>query len=910
MSPPASSIPNNSRSHSRKMTSPEGFFGHQMGADRKIARWDKIVEYFYLLETESDDIKVVDMGRTTEGNPFLLVVISAKKNLDRLDHYKAVNQKITDPRGIPEEEIKELVKEGKSVVCQSGSLHANEISGAQMAPELAYDLLACDSPENRKILEEVIFLLVPSFNPDGQIKVTDWYNKTLGTEYEASGLPWLYHKYAGHDNNRDGFTLNLVESQYMGKVLFTEWRPHVYQDHHQMGTTGPRFYISPYCDPMRPYADPLMWRELSWYGAHMAYTLEEHGKTGVINAAQYPAWAGGGHNWMAYLHNVTSMISESASARLATPVYVHPHQLRGASRKNMPEYEAQTHFPHPWPGGWWRLRDLVEQQKIASWALLDICANFREKVLWNAYLKAQRQTERGAADETFAYVISPRQNDPLTALKLVDLMLRQGVEVKKARKTFLVEDRLFPAGTYVITLDQPKMGVIKSMLGRIIFPDNYWSRNPDGSPTIYDTATDTIGEFMGVDVKAIGARFSCDLEVVTSVEKPGPRPLTAPAAPAGYLLDSRFNDSFIAVNRLLAKGARIFRLESPVSGCAVKTDSQGACHVSPASSCTGAHTSEGPAAHAPKAGCFAAWTQPLLQSGFAPGSFLVEGSEDSEGLADLLESISIDLGLAFHPVLNLTALEGIPRREVKHLRIGMYQRYMGGNMDEGWTRLVLDNFEFPYVSLKPADFKNGKLKDKVDVIVFPSDRPQSILGPDGSRDPRMQRWMSSVPPEYRGGLGKEGAQAVKEFVESGGRVVAIESAWEFAAEACGLNVRNVLANLTWQDYFCPGTTLRVKFDSSHPLAWGMPEEGLLLNNRGAAFEVTDRSQAENYEVVAEYPERDLMQSGWLVGEDNLAKKPCMLKVKCKDGEVVLFGFRPQFRAQTHGTFKLLFNCLV
>lgn len=866
----------------RNITSPEAFFGFQMGADRKLARWDKIVEYFYLLEKESDDIKVVEMGKTTEGNPFLLAIISAKENLDKLDHYKAINYKITDPRGIPVEEIKKLVKEGKTMVCQTVSMHSNEVSGTQMVPEQAYELLAHDTPENRRILENVIFLLVPCFNPDGQIMVTDWYNKTLGTEYEGSNPPWLYHKYAGHDNNRDGFALNLVESQYVGDILFTDWRPHAYQDHHQMGSNGARFFIAPYCDPIRPWADPLMWRTMSWYGAHMAYTLEQEGKKGIINAAQYPAWAGGGHDWMAYLHNVPAMISESAGVRLATPVYVHPHQLRGADRKTMPKYEAQTNFPNPWPGGWWRLRDLVEQKKIASWALLDICANFREKILWNTYLSAKRQSERGAADDTYAFVISPRQNDPLTALKLVKLLLRHGIEVKRAKEEFQVGDRLFPAGTYVVALDQPKYGVIKSLLARVFFPDNHWTRNPDGSPTIYDIATDTLGEFMGVDVKDVRARFCAELEIVDEVLLPGPTAVPDPA-PAGYLLDSRFNDSFIAVNRLLPLGAKVFRLEAPLLECPCKKEGA-TCKPAP-------------------------WTSPYYGCDFAAGTFYVKHSEE---IVDALKKITEDLGLTFHFVPDEASLEGVPKKELKPLRIGMYQRYMGGNMDEGWTRLVLDNFEFPYISLKPEDFKNGNLKDKVDVIIFPSDRLAAMLGPDAAQDPFMRRWMTSVPPEYRVGIGKDGTKAVKDFVESGGRIVAIESAWEFAVQACDLNIRNALANITWKDYFCPGSTLRVKFDNSHPVAWGMPDEGLVLNHRsGVVFEVTGWSGGgEDYDVVAEYPERDLMQSGWLVGEDKIAKKPCIMKAKCKDGEVVLFGFRPQFRAQTHGTFKLLFNCLV
>ncbi len=843
------------------ITTPEEFFGFRLGSDRKIARWDKIVEYLYKLEKESDRIKNIDMGETTLGNPFLLTIISAPENLQNLDKLKEINKKITDPRGVPEETIKELIKEGKAVVCQSMSLHATEIGGTQMAPELAYDLIAVDSQANRDILENVIFLMVPSFNPDGQIMVTDWYNKYVGTEYEGTGLPWLYHTYAGHDNNRDAFALNLVESQYLAKIVFQEWHPHSFQDHHQMGSNGARLYLAPYSDAIRPYADPLVWREDSWYGAHMAYTLEQQGKTGVLNAAQFSGWGHFGFHWITTHHNIAGMLTEAASTRLATPIYIHPHQLRGASRKTMPEYEAQTNFPHPWPGGWWRLRDIVEYMKIAAWALLDVSAQFKEKVLWNAYLKAKRQTERGAEGKPYGYVISARQHDPLTALKLVELLLAQGVEVKRAKAPFQVDHQVFPEGSYVISLAQPKMGVIRSLLGRTFYPDSYWTRNPDGSPIMYDTATDTVGEFMGVDVRPLDDRFSGDFEVIRSVtrsccEGECEEVRKGAGAPAGYLIDPRLNDGFIAVNRLLAKGASVWR-----------------------------------------------FTEPVLS--FPHGAFFVENDPD---IAETLSGIG-EIGVPLCPVLTVP---DVPKREVKTLRVGMYQRYMGGNMDEGWTRLVFDRFEFPYTSLKDEHFKDGDLIEKFDVIVFPQDRAQMIIGKEAmSQDPRMRMWrMAGGPPEFESGIGKDGVKALKKFVQDGGRLVAIDSSSEFAIEACDLRVRNSASGLTFKDYYCQGSTLHVNVDNAHPVAYGMPQEALILNMRAPVLEITDYSEAHNYEVVASYRDRDLLQSGWLIGEERLVNRPCVIKAKLGKGEVILFGFRPQFRAQTHGTFKLLFNCLV
>ncbi|MCK4817720.1 peptidase M14 family protein, partial [bacterium] len=348
-----------------KVTTPENFFGFKMGSDRKLARWDRIVDYFYKLEKESDRIKVINMGPSTMGNPFLVLVISSPENLSNLDRLQEINKKISDPRGIDEKTIESYIKEGKAVICQSMGLHASEVGGTQMTPELTYDLVSRKDTETQRILDNVLFFMIPCFNPDGEIMITDWYNETVGTDYEGARLPWLYNKYAGHDNNRDGDFLNLAESKYAAKIMYVDWPPQAYIDHHQMGSYGARFYVPPYCEPIRPYADPLIWREISWYGSHIAYKLEEAGIKGVINSAMFPGWGHFGWHWITPFHNITGMLTESASVNLATPIYIHPEQLRAGSRQ-FPEYKAQSTFPSPWPGGWWRLEDIVRQKKVSA----------------------------------------------------------------------------------------------------------------------------------------------------------------------------------------------------------------------------------------------------------------------------------------------------------------------------------------------------------------------------------------------------------------------------------------------------------------------------------------------------------------------------------------------------------------
>jgi len=830
----------------QKATSPEEFFGFRLGSDRKIARWDKIVEYYRILERESGNIKVIDMGPSTMGNPFLVVIISSEENLANLDRLKVVNAQLSDPRGIDEMEIKKLVEEGKAVICQSMSLHATEIGGTQMVPELTYDLLTREDEETQRILDNVIFFLIPSFNPDGQIMVTDWYNKTVGTEYEGTGLPWLYHKYVGHDNNRDGDFLNMIESVYAAKILYRDWVPQAYLDHHHMGSSGARFYIPPYCDPIRPYADPLIWREHSWYGAHIAYKLEEQGKSGILNAAQYPGWGHFGWHWITPFHNIAGMLTESASAQLASPLYIHPEQLQGGARQ-FPRYEAQSTFPNPWPGGWWRLRDIVEQKKISAWALLDLAARNKETVLWNAYLKAKRQTERGAESKIKSYVVPINQHDPLTVIKMINTLLLSGVEIQKADEEFRVGNAVYPDGSFVITLAQPKMGLIRNLLGRTIYPENEWTMEDDGTPLRpYDLATHTMNEFMGVRVDPVEEAAQGDFSILRGqihisgkVERGG----------SAYLLDGRLNASFKAVNLLLDKNIVVQRVDK---------------------------------------------AQDLN-----PGDFIVQTGSEA-----VYEDIAGKTGVSFLALRN--KIEG-KIHEVKKPRVGMYQRYYGGNMDEGWTRFLLEMFAFPYTSLMDAEIKKGNLNAKYDTIILPQDSLEIIMG---EIPPRYRRFISAVPPEYRSGIGNDGVNALKEFVKNGGTLVTLGEASNLAIEKFGLGVRDDLANLDSKEFFCPGSTLKVHFDNTHPLAYGMPQEGCVVFYSSQAFSVTASQNSEQYESIVRYLDKDILQSGWLIGEDHLAGMPAMIDIEFGKGQVILIGFRTQHRSQTHGTFKLLFNTML
>ncbi len=835
----------------QQITSPEQFFGFQMGADRKMARWDRMVEYYKLLEQSSDRIDVVEMGPSTLGNTFLALFISAPGNLARLEELRQINAKLSDPRGMNEPEIETLIAAGKVVINQSMSLHATEIGGSLMAVELAYDLVSRDDSEAQRILDNVIFVMIPSLNPDGQIMVTDWYRETVGTEFEGAGYPSLYHHYTGHDNNRDAFMANTVESQYQAKLMFRDWIPQAYIDHHHMGSYSARFYVPPYAEPIRPFSDPLVWREMSWYGAHIAYKEEEAGLSGIVNSAIYGGWGHFGFHWITPFHNIAGMLTEAANTRLATPIYIHPDQLQGG-RRQLPDHEPQTTFPNPWTGGWWRLRDIVERQKISAWATLDIAARNKETVLRNAYLKAKRQTERGAVGKPAAYVIPVEQHDPLTSLTMINKLLGQGIEVHRAAAAFTHEGKMYGAGSFVVPMAQPKMGVIRWLLGRTFYPQNSYTIDGQGRPIRpYDMAADVMAEFMGVRVDAVDTQVEASLTKLSSwIEPVG----EVASGSFGYVFDGRQNRAFAALNLLFDKGIEVWRVDAATHG-------------------------------------------------LNPGDFVVPGGSD----ADIAE-IAGQTGVDFKPLDNdVTDMS----HELDRLRIGMYQRYYGGNMDEGWTRWLLEDFGFPYTTLMDADITAGDLEDDWDVIILPADRTGTMLGDIEEEEGPYASGPLSYPPEYRSGFGQQGVNALKSFVLNGGTLLTFAEAGELAIDEFDLPLRNVVADRPSTEFWCPGSTLRTDFDGAHALAYGMPAHGLgTFLARNQAYQIVPTAHNERIEIVAAFPKRDILQSGWLIGEDLIAEKAAMVSVGYGEGRVVLIGFRAQHRAQTHGTFKLVFNTLV
>jgi hypothetical protein len=469
--------------------SPSQFLGINVGADRVLADYKQIASYLRALEASSPRVKVQTLGKTTLGEDMIMAIVSSEANIRNLDRIKETAKKLADPRGLTDAQVDALARSGKAIVLVTCNIHSSEIASSQMAMEWAYDLARAGDAETKRRLDDVVLLLVPSLNPDGQTMITDYYRKYVGTKYEGGRLPWLYHHYTGHDNNRDWFMLTQVETRNMSRAIYHEWYPQVFVDEHQMGTNGPRMFIPPFSDPVDPDVHPLIWREANLIGTNMAFRLEQQNKSGMIYGYSFDAyWLGGTRN-TGWWKNITGLLLETASARIASPIDVAPSELQGGT-KGLIEYKATVNHPNPWKGGTWRMRDIMDYERIASDALLEIAADRREDLLRDVAVRARAAVAFGA---NAAYRIPKKQRDWPTAQFLAALLLEHGVEIQEDGN-----------GDYWIPMAQPYSKFVVEMLEPQRYPE---IRLQAGKEILrpYDVATWTLPLAMGVTVERVAA---------------------------------------------------------------------------------------------------------------------------------------------------------------------------------------------------------------------------------------------------------------------------------------------------------------------------------------------------------------------------------------------------------------------
>jgi len=800
------------------LQSPAASLGFEPGADSMLADWQQVSSYMNGLAQRSPYVHVDTLGRTTEGRPFLLLTITSPANQARLAAIKRGQKLLADPRLLSDAALAELRTTQPAVILISNNIHSTEIASSQMGMTLAYRLAT--DPALTRLLDSLVVLMIPSMNPDGLDTVVSWYRRYKGTPYEGGPLPWLYHKYVGHDNNRDWFMVTQAETKLVTRMLYTEWFPEVVYDVHQMGANGVRLFVPPFQDPVNPNLDPALVAGINLVGAQMASALYDAGATGVAHQERYDLWWHGGFRSTPTRHNMIGVLTEAASVRIASPITWTVDSLRQPGRG--------VNYPGPWPGGTWRLGDIVRYELITSESLVRLAARDRLTFIDRFVGLGRRAVDAGRAGHPFAYVLPPppAQRDPEAWSGLAEVLLTGSVEVWRAAEPFTAGGRSYPAGSLVVPMAQPFRAHAKDLLEA----QQYTPVN-DRPP--YDVAGWTLPFTMAVRADMVEEPFTANLVKVDSV-------IPAPGRIEGqgemFVLRNQTNGESRAVAALLAAGQSV-----TVAG----------------------------------------------------DSLVVRGPQARQILA---EQAALH-GFAVRAV-PVAAVSGKTLRKLP--RIALYQPWTG-NIDEGWTRWVFEQYGISYTTVHDSDLRRGQLRQRFDVIVLPNESARGLLqGVDSTR----------IPLQYAGGMGEAGANAISEFVRGGGTLVCLDGSSNFAISRLNLPVVNILGGGASGPqvslFYAPGSIFGVALGGGRgsPFTVGVPDSLDIYFENSAAFTVTGTARA-----LATYPAEPL-RSGYARFQERLEGKAALVEVPVGSGRVILFGMRPQFRGQTHGTFKLLFNAVL
>ncbi len=858
---------------------PQQFFGFRIGTDGELARYPKILEYFQHLAKTTPRVKYQELGKTTMGNPYVLATVSAPENLAKLDRLIAINKRLADPRGLTQAEARKLAQEGRAFYFLYATIHSTEVGNTQALTEIVHRLSTESSQEIQQILDNVVLLVVPSQNPDGQVLVVDHWYKTKGTPF-ARVYPDLYHKYVGHDDNRDWFTFTQVETRLAVQKVHSAYKPVITHDMHQQGAGGSRIFVPPYDDPYDPNIHPILAQGMTSVGQAMASALVAEGKTGIESDARYDLWAPA-RQYMVY-HGQARILTEIASVNLADP-YVNP------AGKDVP-LGPQTPLGSflPYTRGEWRLRQIVDYASTAAFAGLTHVAKYRTTWLENFYKVHADWVNRKAAP--YAFVIPAAQRDPFATYELLDMLRIGEVELHQAKAAFTAGGRQYAAGSWVIRLAQPYGAFAKTTLERQQYPDlRMFPGGPPKPP--YDVAGHTLGLLMGVDVDQIDQPFEATLDAVRTL-RPAITPMP-PAAQWAYLVGPESNASFIAVARLQAAGVSLYR-------SARGFDSGG---------------------HA-----------------FAPGTWIVPPTaEATRILADVALSTGLQVSGAAKPI-DVEVFQLKPAT-----RIGLWRganNMPGGWMkwlfeQYGFNHRVVTSSDV-------AGDLSGQY-DAI-VLPDGISRDVIVQGLDPERHDKEWNWAYGVGEAGWKKLGDwvtNGGTliAIGSAVETARDLLdlPIEPALPQARRGRGgappapgttsnIDATRVLrdafsspANLAaaLRDrvvdpasfFYCPGSLLQNQFDIAHPVAFGMPAAWPVFFESDQAYRLTPGFGVQA-EVVSRYPSTGpILQSGWLLGESYLRNQANAVAFRVGRGYVVTMGSQIDFRTQPRATFKLLFNAM-
>ena len=866
-----------------QLTSPEEQFGHELGADYQLVNYEGLTAYWHLLAEQSDRMTLESIGRTEEGREQWMATITSPANRPGLERYKEISRRLAHAEGVTAAEARELAAEGKAVIWIDGGLHATEVLGIQQLMELVWQMVSRDDAETMRFLDEVILLAVHA-NPDGHALVANWYMRHDDPlERSTQGVPVLYNKYAGHDNNRDFYMASLAETENMNRVMYREWFPQIVYNHHQTGPQGTVMFAPPFRDPPNHNLDPIIITSLDQVGSAMHHRMVVEGKGGTTmrRGASYSTWWNGGLRTTPYFHNMIGLLTETIG---------HPTPIEIPFLPNRQITHAD--LPLPVNPGAWHFRQSVDYSQTANRAVLDYASRNREHLLFNIWRMGANSIDRGSRDswtvlpkwidrvaeevgprgslgdyeahlrdpanrDARGYILPSDQRGFATATRFVNALLKNGVTVHRATDDFAVAGKDYPVGSYVVTTAQAFRPQVIDMFEPQNHPNDF--QYPGGPPIApYDNAGWTLALQMGVEFDRVLDEFSGPFEPIAWLADPLPGTVAGAESPAGYMVD-HVNAAFTAVNRVLAGGGQAFWVEDSFDEAGVS---------------------------------------------FAPGAFFIPAAAATRAE---LEGWAAQLGVAFHGV----AAAPEAAFELTHARVGLWDRY-GGSMPSGWTRHVLEDFEFNFEVIYPPDIDAGGLNERFDVIVLP-DGALGFGRGFGRFDGPDEDFLTSLPDSLRGRLGSLTAEtstpALREFIENGGAVVAVGTSTRLGQQL-GLPLTSFLVDedgngLSRDDYFTPGSIHDIRVEHGSPITHGMGERAHVLHSHSPVYQIGEG--AANVRRIAWYDSPEPLVSGWAWGQQHLEGGTSMIEADIGAGKLFLFGPKITFRSQPHGTFPLLFN---
>ncbi len=888
------------------ITTPRQQFGHDIGDDYWLATYDQFAAYWHKLAGESDRMKLVEIGKTEEGRPQLMAIISSPENMKHLARYQEIAQRLAHAEGLTDEQAHALASEGKAVVWIDGGLHASEVLGAHQLMQTVYDLLARNDAETRRILDDCIVLAVHA-NPDGMQLVSSWYMKDADSTKRNMDVPRLWQKYTGHDNNRDFYMSNQAETKNINHVLYWDWFPQIVYNHHQTGPAGAVMFSPPFRDPFNYNFDPMIATDIDLIGAAMHDRFAREHKPGVVmrSGATYSTWWNGGLRTAPYFHNMIGLLTET----IGSPT---PQKIPFVPEMNLPRGD----MPYPITPQDWHFRQSIDYSVTANYAVLDLASRYREDFLYDIYEMGRNSIEKGSRDswtitgdriaavdsavaadranvnnvvrassrsrtvddkyftsilrdpakrDPRGYIITADQPDFLTATKFVNTLRHNGITVERATAPFTVNGKQYPVGSFVVKTAQAFRPYVLDMFEPQDYPNDF--PYPGGPPIRpYDNTGYTLAYQMGVRFDRILTSFDGPFSVVSGLATP-PAGVVADAAGAtGFLFSHAENDAFTVVNRLLKSRADVYWLKSS----------------------TTAHGKAYPA-----------------------GTFYVTASSAA---MPVIEAAAKQLGVSF---AGTTTHVGADATRLKQPRLALWDTY-GGSMPSGQIRWILEQFEFPYTLVYPQDIDAGRLQGKFDVLILPSG------GINGSAEALMRAYVGGardrdVPKEYQHMTGRltaeKSAPALGRFLNQGGTVVAIGGSTALAS-MLGLPVANALVErsptsgerpLSNEKFYVPGSILNVAVNDKLGVAMGFGDSVDVFFDNSPAFRLQPDAATRGVKPVAWFDSAHPLRSGWAWGQNYLDGTVAMAQATVGRGQLFLFGPEIAFRAQPHGTFRFLFN---